>query len=294
MDLVSTLQTFSDGSIKKKSSDPFVRKDIDLVVPTNGKRFVRIKGDSEILGYPRGYADGKAYPAVVTSDRETWGLLTKYADQVYSYVPIPDIWAKFFWDLLDWASDYRLPTGKIERFYTKSTNSGLYAYATPGTLMWVYINLIEKSRSHTDSFAPEVGARDIMTGRNLDSDRNWEWLFRPTTGQLGMIRVDRGNYWELEALDVLKPPPSIEIIKNSPWLFGWATEQTTVGIPPLPYKKWVVSNYPQIEVAFREHNLPVTGTPIPFISKGGNVWIKKSSCVELIPGTRWSPYLPEK
>ena len=271
---------------------PFVLKDVNLRVPDIGRKFVQMKHDFDVLGQPRSFGYKYAFPAVVNKN---WGLLTKYADQVYDYVEIPDVWAKFFWDFWNWASGYKLPVGKIESFYTKTTNTGVFARATLGSLTQVYIDMIEKSRSHTDSYSPEVGARDIMTGRNLENKKRWQWLFRPTTGQMGMVKADRGTYWELEALDILKPPPSMSVIENSPWLWGWATEATPVGIPPKPYTKWVVSGYPQIEVAFRQNGwLEKPGTPIPFLSKGGSILIKKFSCVELTPGTRWSPYVPEK
>lgn len=279
----------------ESASAEFKLKDVNLIVPSvSGKKFVQIKHDWDVTGGSRAEGYKYSFPAVVN---KAWGLLTKYQDGVYDYVEIPDIWAKFFWDLWDWASGYQLPKGKIESFYTTNTNTGIYAKATPGTLTWVYINMIEKSRSHTDSYAPEVGARDIITGRNLENSRRWEWLFRPTTGQMGMVKADRGTYWELDALDILKPPPSISVIENSPWLYGWATEISPYPISPQPYQRWGVSNYPQIEVAFREHdNLKNVkpGIPIPLLSKGGSILIKKTSCVELVAGSSWSPYVPNK
>lgn len=270
----------------ESASAEFKLKDVNLIVPNiPGKRFVQIKNDMEVLGESRAYGYKYNFPAVVN---RAWGLLTQYKDTVYDYVEITDPWANFFWNLWDWGSGYQLPTGKIENFYTKTTNTGTYANVTLGSLMWVYVNMIEKSRSHTDSYAPEGGARDIITGRNLENSRRWEWLFRPTTGQMGMVKADRGTYWELEALDILKPPPPISLIENSPWLYGWATEVTPRGL---------VTNYPQIEVAFREHanlNGLKAGTPIPLLSKGGSILIKKTSCTELVPGSRWSPYVPNK
>ena len=276
-------------------STAFRLKDVNLTVPDiPGKRFVMMLHDADVYGFPRQLIDGfnRPVPAVVNKE---WGLLTKYNDAVYDYVEMPDAWAQFLYDLWDWSTDYRLPRGRIERYYTKTTNTGTFAYATPGSLMEVYISMVEKSRSHTDSWSPEVGARDIVTGRNLGNSRRYEWLFRPCAGQMAMVRADRGSMWELEALDVLKPPPTISYVENRPWLYGWATEQSTVGLPPKPYQKWVVSNYPQNEVAFRVHGWSEKpGLPIPLMSKGGSILIKKNACVELTPGARWSPYIPAK
>ena len=217
-----------------------------------------------------------------------WGLLTSYNGRVYDYLDVPDPWQWFFWHLLDWASGYRLPRGKIERYYTKPTNSGTYAECTPGSLMWVYVNLIEKSRSHTDAAAPEVGARDVVTSRNLDNSKPWKWLARPTTGHVS-VAEDAGTYWRLPALDLLKPPPSIEDVSRNPSWYCWGTEITTT---KLPDNKYVVSNYPQVEVAFRYQKLPIAGTPLPVVSLGGYYLIKKSACRVLTPGSIWSPYVP--
>lgn len=284
--------------IVKNSSTPstaFQLKDINLTVPDiPGKKFVMMLHDAQVYGFPRQLIDGfnRPVPAVVNKE---WGLLTKYNDNVYDYVEMPDVWAQFLYDLWDWSTDYRLPRGRIESYYTTPSNTGTFANATPGSMMWVYVNMIEKSRSHTDSYAPEVGARDIVTGRNLDNPKRYEWLFRPCAGQLAMVKADRGTLWELEALDVLKNPPLISTMEISPWLYGWATEQSTVGLPPKPYAKWVVSNYPQNEVAFRVNGwTEKPGLPIPLMSKGGSILIKKNACVELAPNAHYSPYIPAK
>lgn len=282
------LQT-NQGAIILKEKPIWTRKDANLRVPDDGQIYVQIKHDWEVLGHPRQYEEGQTakypFPAVVNTK---WGLLTSYNSRVYDYLDVPDDWQWFFWRFLDWASGYQLPRGEIIRFYTKPSNSGLFAECTPGSLMWVYVNMIEKSRSHTDAAAPEVGARDVVTGRNLESPKPWKWLARPTTGHVS-VAYDAGTHWRLPALDLLKPPPTIEDVERNPSWYCWGTEITTT---KLSNGRYVVSNYPQIEVAFRRLGLGVAGTPLPVISLGGSYLIKKSACRVLTPGASWSAYVP--
>ena len=278
-----------DLSIKIDFADK--PKDEGLRVPSVG-RYVQILHDWVVYdGVTRQIAQGNPLYPVPAVVNKNWGILTKYNDVVYDYVPMPDEWQWFLWDLFNWGSGYKLPIGRIESFYTKTTNSGIWANTTKGSLTSVYVTMIEKSRSHSDSYPPEVGARDVVTRRNLLNPRNYEWLCRPTTGQLGKIKADLGSEWELETLDITKPPPPVEGLAQH--LFGWATEITTV---KLPDSRYVVSDYAFIDQALKVVNpdSPRTGTPIPFISKGGSIRIKKSVCGLLENGASWSPYVPEK
>lgn len=293
----------------------FVRKDINLRVPTDGNKYIMIKHDWDVLGDVRQYYNGTGvkypFPAVVN---RSWGLLTnftfdpnkydfiypedraiidKYNTRTYDYVRMTDRWQKWMYDFWKHFTYGKIPEGKIESYYNNPNNNvGLFAKATEGSVMWVYVNMIEDARSHTDSYSPEAGARDVPTNRNMQNQRGWEWLFRPTTGHLGKVVNEDAAYYTLEAIDILKPCPDIRTIENSPHLYSWATEVTTTKISHKPLK-YVVSNYPQIEVAFRKQGLPKTGTPIPLLSLGGTIKIKKSSCLELKNGARWSPYVPE-
>lgn len=278
--------TESDGRetvlIPQTAPPPFIRKDINLRVPDIGRRFVMIKHDTDVLGAPRQYSttwDPDPRPAVVNTK---WGLITKWNDRVYDYVALSEQWQWFLWNMLDWASGYLLPRGKIERFYTKTTNSGTFAEATPGSLTWVYVNLIEKSRSHTDSASAETGYRDYVTGRNPNATKPYAWLMRPCTGQLAMVKNDLGSKLELETIDLFKPCPTMDELEAKPWLYGWATQIHIDGR---------VTRYPQIKEAFEVQGLPPAGTPIPFMSMGGSVLIDKRACLELEPGAAWTPYL---
>jgi len=143
--------------------------------------------------------------------------------------------------------------------------------------------MVEAHRAFTEAASPEAGARDVVTGRNMSNPKNYEWLFNPTCG--AMIKVLRtvGQYYEIEALDVLKPPPPIEEVIAKPWLYFWCTQWS---------KYEGSSRFPQIKNANAVQGLPKAGTPSPLMSKGGTIKVLKSSCTELINGASWSPYAP--
>lgn len=280
------IASFSNGKAEYKRV--YRPKDTNLKVPTDG-RYVQILHDWAVYDGTRQSQTGVKYavPAVVNAN---WGLRTIYNEQVYDYVPVPDEWQWFLWKLWDWASDYRLPRGRIESFYTKPTNSGVWANTTAGSLTNVYVTMIEKSRSHSDSYPPEMGGRDVVTRRNLSNHRPYEWLCRPTTGTLAKVIGDNGSEWVLEALDITKPPPNAYTLP--PHLYCWATEINTT---KLTDGRYVVSDYAFIDQALKYNftSNPRTGTPIPFISKGGSVRIKKYGCSPiLVGGSSWSPYIP--
>lgn len=267
----------------------FSRPDASLRVPIPppGKVFVRIKHAYEMFGEPTNKGIGKAVPEIVNKD---WGLVTKYNGREYDYVELEDRWQWFIWNLLDWGSGFSLPRGKIEGYYQKPGNDRTFAIATPGSLTWAYVNLVEAHRAFTEDASPEGGFRDAVTGRNLENPEAYNWLLRPTGGHLALAKAV-GSYYELDAIDLLEPCPEIEEVVQKPWLYFWATEAT---VQQYPDKRWGVSMFPQIKTVFRDFmGYPISGTPCPFFSLGGTVRIKKTSCLILSPGGGWSPYIPE-
>lgn len=253
----------------------YKRLDEGLVVPLSGK-FVQIKHWNQL-----GSGDNEdPYPEII--DKKSLLTLDPQGKE-YDYVVMPDIWQWQLWNFLDWASHYRLPKGKIEEFYKRPGNLRTFAKSTPGSLTYVYIDLVEAHRAFTEAGSPEAGNRDVVTGRNLNNPKGYEWLFRPTGG--AMLKVLRviGTDYEVEAIDILKPPPSIEYITARPWLYFWCTQ----------WGKYSGSTrFPQITNANKVHGYSPAGTPSLLLSKGGKFRIKKSSCVELVNGENWTPYAP--
>lgn len=257
------------------SRGAYKRLDENLSVPNDGGKYVRLKHWDEL-----GHGDNiKAFPEII--DAGDGLLTTDPSGRVYDYVIMPDKWQWFMWMFWDWASQYKLQRGKIEKFYQHPGNERIFAETTPGSLTYVYVDMVEAHRAFTEAGSPEAGSKDVVTGRNPGA-KGYEWLFRPTGG--AMCRVNRvlGTYYELEALDVLKtPPPLIEVV-SKPWLYFWCTQYT---------KFEGSTRFPQVKNANGVIGLPPAGTPSPLLSLGGSIRIKKTSCVELTPGQAWSPYL---
>ena len=259
----------------------FRRPDENLTVPDDGGRYVQILDDTTVLGAPRQYSDGVLiapypFPAVVNTK---WGLITRYNDAVYDYVPLEDRWQRWLYGFWDWASGYRLGRGEKIGTHVNPKNPGIvYTDYTPGSLLSLYAGMIMDAKSHTDSASPETGARDVVTGRNLENPKPYECLCRPTVGAL--LRVtDYGSRWRCAAIDLLAPCPEPDTLP--PYLYFWATQVHIDGR---------VTRYPDVKNAYEIIGLPPAGTPMPLFSRGGNLLINKTACRELRPGQMWSPY----
>lgn len=262
------------------------RRDVGLRAPADGQ-YVQIKHDWEVAGTSRALGYDYAFPAIVN---KSWGLKTQYNGREYDYVPLPEAWQWFLWDLWKWSVDGLIPGGKIEYFYKKPRNERTFAYATPGTLTWYYVNMVEAHRAWTEAGSPEAGFRDYVTGRNPTA-QPYQWLFRTTTGNLCKVIRTIGTLVEVEALDATKPPPPLEWLVTQPHLLHWATE---VGPNQYPNGTFPVSNFPQAEVVSQMHGLPFMGTPIPFLSLGGSIILDKKATSPVENGDSYSPYNPPK
>lgn len=283
--------------------NPIIKpKDENRTVPNDGRRYVQILPDVDVMGAPRQFfVSGKpkyAFPAMVRKD---WGIRYLYTEEQKNqykgipYMPLSKEWQKFIWDMLDWGTGYSLPKGRIEEFYTKTSNSGLFARATKGSLTELWISLMEKSVAYTDSWSPEVGGRDWMTSRNLENS-DLEFLLHPTTLAMCHAIKSVGTEWEIEALDILSSPPKLSYVIANPHLYYWATQQDTIRLGNKQPFEYVVSDFPKCDQVIKVHNPnnPRIGTPMPLLAIGKSFRIKKSACRELKNGERVSAYLPIK
>lgn len=258
-------------------NQPYIRLDENLRVPNAGK-FVQLKHWDKL-----GKGDNKnEFPEMFT---RTDGLLLRDPEgREYSYVEMPEAWQWFLWGFWKWASQEKLPDGKIEGFYKRPDNSRTFAKTTPGSLTYVYVDMVEAHRAFTEAGSPEAGSKDYVTKRNLSNKKSYEWLFNPTGGAMVKVLRTIGTEYEIEALDVLKSPPSIDYVVARPWLYFWCTQ----------WGKYTGSNrFPQIKNANEVNGLPPAGIPSPLMSKGGKIRISRSSCIELKNDEIWSPYEPK-
>lgn len=257
----------------------YIRLDEDLRVPTDGGTYYQLKHWDEL-----GRGDNvNAFPEMFIPGL---GLLLRDPDgRAYDYVEMPDPWLWFYWNWWKHISQNRLPEGKIEGFYKRPGNERTFARTTPGSLTYVYVDMLEAHRAFTEAGSAEGGFRDPVTGRNMDFPINMMVLFNPTCG--AMLKEKRhltGKYLEFEALDVLKPPPTVEWLAARPWLYFWCTQWG---------KLTGSTRFPQIKNANAVHGLPPAGISAPLMSIGGSIKVLKTACVPLTPGQLWTPYKPK-
>lgn len=259
------------------SRHPYTRMDTGLSVPPVGT-FVQLKHWGE-LG--RG-GNIDEYPEMFTP---TMGLdLLDPDGRRYDYVELSDAWMQFQWRFWDWNSQYHLRVDKELIPYQKPGNDRTFYEAVPGSLTSVYVSMGEAHRAFTEAGSREAGARDPVLGLNMSNPRNVEWLCNPTCGALLKVLAVDGIYFEIEALDLLKPPPSLLEVITKPWLYFWCTQWSDVTGS---------TRFPQIKTANAVHDLPEAGVASLLFSKGGRIRVKRSSCgVPLVNGQRWSPYQP--
>lgn len=261
----------------------YIRLDENLRVPDSGL-FAQLKFWNEFEGkgdnvneFPQMFNDSMGLEL-----RESQNGIFNPQGKRYTYVEMPDDWQWFMWEFWDWASQYRLPRGEITGYYKKPGNFRTFAHTTPGSLTYVYVDMVEAHRAFTEAGSPEAGSRDVVTKRNMNNPRAYEWLCYPTGGAMVKVLRTVGIYYEIEALDLLKPPPSIEYVITRPWLYFWCTQ----------WGKYTGSTrFPQIKNANEVHGLPPAGIPSPLLSKGGVFRVLKKSCHPLTNSSAWSPYL---
>jgi hypothetical protein len=257
---------------KRRPLSSWARKDTNLTVSANGK-YVQIRFDViSVIGDP--------IPAVVNKG---FGLLTKDPNGVvYDYVPLEDRWQWWMYEFCDWQTGRMFPKGEFVEFYTLPKNSidVIYSRYTPGSLLSLYAERIKDAKSHSDSYSPETGGRDVVTRRNLFSPRPYEWLCRPTLGALLKVVGEFGIYWRIEAIDLLKPCPDVDFLPAHHYF--WATQIEGNGN---------VTRYPDVKNELEAYGIPPAGTAYPLFSLGGSFLIPKSICTPpLVPGQAWSPY----
>src|SRR5690554_4520570 len=162
------------------------RFDIGVPVPDDGYEYVMAQHEIIMQGFTRHSTnkpnDRSPRPAIVNRE---WGIKT-LAQSTGDNVEIKDDWQWWYYNFWDYHSGEILPVGEKTGEYTEPRNnqSVIYTSYTPGSKLALYSGLIKDAKSNTDAGNPETGARDVVTRRNLNAKKNWQWLCRPTTGAL--------------------------------------------------------------------------------------------------------------
>jgi len=269
-------------SINVKQTPPFVRKDDNLTVPLDGL-YVQALHSWDVLSADPGDDVGVVKYPVPSIVNAAWGWRVNYEGRSLDYYPLQDQWQQFLYNFWDWCSGYRLPPGRVESTYTKPTNSGTFLRCTPGSKMWLYVDMTEVSRAWTDAANREQGSRCIVTGRNLTA-KPYEWLLRITTGHMMKVIGQDASKYFVSCIDMTKPPPAMDVIEKHPEWVCWATQ-----VYP---NENIATRFPQIKKCFELLGLPPHGTAVPLMAPGGVASINKSACRVLKGGDVWSPYYP--
>lgn len=270
-----------DLALTINSSSGFTAYDSGIRVPDDGYQYVMAQHEWPLFGKTR-HSENQPNqkgprPAVVNTK---WGLKT-LAKANGDYYPVSDMWQGWFYDFWDWASGYILPVGEKVGTHVNPNNPNIiYTDYTPGSKLALYAGMIMDAKSHSDSMSPETGGRDVVTGRNLNSPRPWEWLCRPCTGALLRVLNRNGAELKISAIDLYKPPPA-DISNLEIWQFYHGTQVHYSGS---------VTRYPDVKEAFEVHGYPPAGTRMPLVAPGGYFFIDKNACVEMTPGQIWKPY----
>ncbi|KKQ34912.1 MAG: hypothetical protein US52_C0042G0008 [candidate division WS6 bacterium GW2011_GWA2_37_6] len=264
-------------------------KDVGLKVPDDGRLYVQTLHDCQIFGRIVVATAPYAVPAICGDVRCVWYDPKFGENRAYTEYALSRAWQFYLRDLWRWSIDDLIPYGVWEGTYKNWSNPDItFDKYTVGSLLEFYDNMIQDARAFTDSRNVQGGYRDQVTGRNM-SMPDYEWRTKSTTGNLLRVVRDLGIYYEVEALDLSKPPPPLASIIDKPWLLHWATEtgKRSDG-------SFYVSRFPQHKVIARVHGWTESGVPIPNTSLGGTYQILKRRVKTMQPGQSYSPYIPVK
>lgn len=270
---------------RKKDTKPYVRMDQGLRVPMTGD-YIQLKSWDQL-----GKGDNKnPFPQIFNPSmglllRESKDGIWNPEGKVYEYVELEDEWLKFLYDFWDWNSQYRLsPNGKIEGTYQRDGNFRTFYKTTPGSVLDVYRYMTEAHVWATEGGSREAGSRDPVMKVNMNAKENIKWLCDPMGLNLLKRIGSTGTHWLCEAIDLLKPPPTMDHLAKNPHLIFWCNQWG---------KYSGATRFPQISNANKVNGLPEAGTASPLLSKGGVIAIAKRSCNVMPNGASWSPYRPK-
>ena len=276
---------YTSAEYRKKDTKPYVRMDQGLRVPLTGD-YVQLKSWDQL-----GKGDNKnPFPQIFNPSmglllRESKDGIWNPQGKVYEYVELTDEYMQFLYDFWDWNSQYRLsPHGKIEGTYKRPGNFRTFYKTTPGSVLDVYRYMTEAHVWATEGGSREAGSRDSVMKVNLDADENIKWLYDPMGLNLLKRIGSTGTHWLIEAIDTLKPPPSIAEVASKPHWYFWCNQWG---------KYSGATRFPQIANANAVNGLPAAGTASPLFSRGGVIAVAKKSCNVMQNGAPWSPYRPK-
>lgn len=220
--------------------------------------------------------------------------------RIEEFVPFTRAWQERTWQLIDWASGYRLARGEILSYFkiingrrqeSFMQDSFARVECTPHSLLYVWEDTYRDSVALTDNYSYDDGYADYILGRNLGAPPvKRKCLF--FGGQPLNVLGYESNYVVVEAFDPVSPPPSLEwILENKPHLIGITNEIGCLEHQKLPDGRWVVAKWGKFEAAAAAMGFEAMGVPYFIFGWGGRTRVRKSDVIPL-HSTRYSMYVP--
>ncbi len=287
---------------------PFVLHDQNLTVPNNNKKYVQVLWDTDIYGMSRqeykGIKSDFDHPQLANADYGLVRCFPGVSGREYDYVPLTDSYYYLMYELLKWAANERLQTGKVVYWYEKIKNrvtgkrslttpvrqpddGGWFAYVEPmDSYLWAYNEMTMDGKSNSDADNWNYGAWDPILKIN-PGETGTAWLHGFYAGSLHEA-IYYGTYWQVPCIDsTQKQAPSLDEVLSK-GLYHWANAASK---KRLPDGRNVTSDFPCVAEPLRTLGLPSVGTPMLTLGRGPWLWIKRSSCSQVLPpGAAWSPY----
>jgi hypothetical protein len=288
-------------------------KDTNLTVPADGREYVQVLWDEDVLGCSRQeYNNVKGdfdFPMLANpAHYGTKRVYPGFSGKVYSYVSAHDSIYKLQYDLMRYMSNGALEEeSKIKYWYEKKKNKitgrKLFSPPTPSdfldtqwfasvepetSLMAAYSKVMEDGVAITDAGNRETGdIRCPVSGWSAWAKKNMPLLTGLFSGALIPVR-SYGSYWSFPVIDITKEAPQLgDVLAQGLYLWctaGARTKRTSDG-------RLAVSDFPMLSERLRSKNLPPVGVPYLTLGIGKEMWIPKRVCSPILtPGTRWSPY----
>ena len=182
---------------------------------------------------------------------------------------LTEAWQNFWFDLMGLATDNRWGFPELAIAWLNVTQDGK---AMTDDHSW----------SHNESNNRDLSKmfREYIVGKNLaTNDKDMAIKSLHMGGNIAKVIAEDGANFLIETLDILKLPPSADVVWEKPWLFGWLTQSTINQNAAGQYK---VIDWPQ---------LGPHGVPFPVIGLGGLNKLPKAWAKPIANGAQYSPYI---
>jgi len=236
--------TFTDGGVIA------VPEPVNYItVPDDGYEYIRVLHDWEHREW-----DGK--PRTKTATPEIVSLYK------HEFIDLTEPWQRRWFAAIEWASNGTMTSGQLKTAWSDVT---------------------AERKALTDMHGLRHKRTDYILGLFLSSTKKIAQRTATFGGSLLRLRSAYGSEYQVDALNVLQPPPPLEELVEQPYYMNWLTEIVNVKLPDKTYK---ASRWPQLKHWGR------WGVPYFIISRDGKKSILKKRATIVEPGSTFAVYNP--